>query len=95
MTMIRLTDDEIRSHLAALPGWRLVDDKLTREFRFPTFVEAFGFMTSVALLAEKRGHHPDWENVYDKVVIRLSSHEVGGLSEGDFELATAINAVLP
>jgi 4a-hydroxytetrahydrobiopterin dehydratase len=91
--MTKLTEDEVRSHLATLPDWRVVDGKLSREFRFANFVEAFGFMTSVALLSETRGHHPEWSNVYDKVVIRLSTHDVGGISSRDIELARAISGL--
>jgi len=74
--------------------WRLQGDVLHKEFAFPSFVAAFGFMSQVALLAEKMDHHPDWSNSYSKVVIHLTTHEVGGLSQLDFELARAIEALL-
>lgn len=76
-----------------VPAWELRADSLAREFVFDDFVEAFAFMTKVALLAEKRDHHPRWNNVYNQVSIELSTHDVGGLSELDFELAAAIDAV--
>jgi 4a-hydroxytetrahydrobiopterin dehydratase len=89
----RLDDAEIERLLAGLPNWALEDGKLHRELRFESFVAAFGFMTRVALLAEKRDHHPDWSNSYDQVVIDLSSHDAGGLSARDFELARAIDEI--
>jgi 4a-hydroxytetrahydrobiopterin dehydratase len=83
----------IAQRLTELPSWRLEDGKLRREFVFGNFVEAFGFMTRVALLAERADHHPEWSNVYKRVTIMLSTHEVGGLSERDFELAAEIDAL--
>ena len=64
-----------------------------RKFAFKDFVTAFSFMTSIALLAEQINHHPDWSNVYNKVTIKLSTHDVGGLSERDFELAKLIDNI--
>ena len=89
----KLTDAEAKSRSAKLPKWAMQDGKLRREFAFKDFVGAYGFMSSVALLAEKRNHHPDWSNSYGKVVIELTSHDVGGLSARDFDLATAIDAI--
>ncbi len=83
----RLEGTEIQARLAALPGWELREEKLAREYRFADFVAAFGFMTRLALEAEKADHHPDWSNVYDRVVVQLWTHSVGGLSEADFALA--------
>lgn len=87
--MDRLDDAEVKARLGELPGWTLVGGKLHREFRFASFVEAFGFMTRLALIAEKSDHHPEWSNVYDRVVIELSTHDAGGISERDFALASA------
>ena len=70
------------------------EGRLHREFEFAGFVEAFGFMSRVALLAEKMDHHPNWSNVYNRVVIDLSTHDVGGLSARDFELAGRIDQLL-
>lgn len=83
----RLSNEEIRSGLDALPGWSLVDEKLRREFKFADFIEAFGFMTRSAFAAEKMNHHPEWFNVYNKVVIDLTTHDAGGITELDFTLA--------
>jgi 4a-hydroxytetrahydrobiopterin dehydratase len=70
-------------------------DGLEREWRFHSFVEAFGFMTQVALLAERANHHPEWSNVYNRVTIRLTTHDLGGLSSRDAELAQAIDSLSP
>lgn len=82
--------------LASLGDWRHDPqaDAITRQFKFKDFSEAFAFMTRVALLAEKAGHHPDWSNVYNKVSISLSTHDAGGLSEKDIALANKIDALL-
>jgi 4a-hydroxytetrahydrobiopterin dehydratase len=71
--------------------WKRDGDKIRRDFRFDNFVSAFGFMTQVALLAEKADHHPEWSNVYNKVSIALSTHDAGGLSQRDFDLARQID----
>jgi 4a-hydroxytetrahydrobiopterin dehydratase len=75
-------------------GWVVVDGKLHRELEFHNFVEAFGFMAMVGLLAEKANHHPDWSNSYNKVVIDLMSHDKGEITDRDIDLATAINKAL-
>jgi 4a-hydroxytetrahydrobiopterin dehydratase len=84
-----LDPQQVRAKLAALPGWTLTDDGLaiTRKFRFADFREAFAFMTRVALAAERADHHPEWNNVYNRVDIRLTTHDAGGLTERDFALA--------
>jgi 4a-hydroxytetrahydrobiopterin dehydratase len=89
----KLNMEEVRSHLKQVPGWEIVDGKLHREFRFDDFVAAFGFMTSLALRAEAKNHHPEWFNVYSRVVIDLTTHDAGGLTVLDFELAAAANVL--
>ena len=89
----KLTEAEIVKNLESVPGWSLEDGKLFREFNFPSFVEAFGFMASVAIIAEKQNHHPEWFNVYNKVRIHLTTHDAGGISENDFALASSINGI--
>ncbi len=81
--------------LASLGDWTYDPrgDAIAREFRFRDFSEAFGFMARVALLAEKAGHHPNWSNVYNKVSISLSTHDAGGLSQKDIDLASKIDAL--
>ena len=95
-TIARLTDTEQGEALAALPGWTLGDDGLAfeRTFVFADFSAAFGFMTRVALLAEKADHHPEWSNVYNRVAITLTTHEAGGLTARDLALAKAITSLL-
>jgi 4a-hydroxytetrahydrobiopterin dehydratase len=78
---------------AALP-WSLVDEKLHKGFQFKNFVEAFGFMSRVALLAESMDHHPEWTNVYNRVVVDLSTHDAGGITELDFTLASRIEGLI-
>lgn len=89
-----LPEAEIRAALAELPGWELREGRLHRELRFRDFVEAFGFMSRVALLAERAGHHPDWSNVYNRVVIDLVTHDAGGITARDLSLAREIEALL-
>ena len=91
-----LTDDEITAGLEPLSGWSRAGDgdRIRAEFRFPNFVRAFGFMTSVALLAEKFDHHPEWFNVYGKVDVELTNHDAGGITELDLHLAAKINDLL-
>jgi 4a-hydroxytetrahydrobiopterin dehydratase len=89
----KLTPQEIDDALARLDGWRLVEGKLHRELRFGSFVHAFGFMASVALVAESMNHHPEWRNVYDRVSIDLTTHDAGGISHKDVTLAERIDAL--
>jgi len=89
----RLSDEEIAARLDQTPGWRIREGKLHREFRFRDFVSAFSFMSAVALVAERSDHHPEWSNVYNRVVIDLSTHDAGGLTGKDFELAAAAGSL--
>jgi 4a-hydroxytetrahydrobiopterin dehydratase len=89
-----LSPEAIKAAQAALPGWQVRQGRLVREFRFADFSQAFAFMTRVALLAERLDHHPDWSNAYNRVTIELSTHDAGGLTELDFELARQIGALL-
>lgn len=91
MEIHKLSDNEIAERLQTLPLWSLRDGKLYRELRFADFSEAFGFMTRVALIAEKLDHHPDWKNVWNRVEIALDTHDVGGISAKDFELAVFVD----
>jgi len=84
-----LSDDEIALRIRELPGWAVVEGKLRREFTFADFVEAFRFMCGLALVAERMDHHPEWSNVYNRVVVALTTHDAGGLTALDFELAAA------
>lgn len=90
--MEKITDNDIIYELKKLNNtWRLGNNRIQKIFIFKDFVQAFSFMTSVAIISEKLNHHPNWDNSYNKVNIRLTTHEIGGLSKKDFELATEIN----
>lgn len=89
-----LSMDEIETRLRDQPGWAVVDDSLHREVEFADFREAFGFMAMVALAAERLDHHPDWSNSWNKVVIDVSSHAAGGITERCFELVDEIDKAL-
>lgn len=89
----KLSDAEVNEQLGRTKGWTLVDGKLHRAFECKDFVSAFGNMTRVALVAEGMNHHPEWFNVWNKVVIDLNTHSVKGISNLDFELAEKINAI--
>ena len=87
-----LTDAEIDATLAGLPGWTRAGDGIERSYRFADFTRAFAWMTRAALLAEKADHHPEWSNVWNKVEVRLTTHDSGGITAKDVALATAIDA---
>lgn len=87
----RLSDPDLSAALRELPGWSLEGGKLHRVFQFPDFSRAFGFMTRAALAAEKRDHHPEWFNVYGKVVVDLMTHDSGGVTHKDIELARELD----
>ena len=94
--MIQPLNDAAReAALAELDGWELAPDRdaITRIFKFKNFVEAWGFMTQVAMEAEKADHHPEWFNVYNTVDILLSTHDAGGLTERDIALAKVIDRI--
>ncbi len=90
---IKLTDTEVAARLAALPDWTLVAGKLHKAFVFGDFVEAWGFMSAVALVAETMGHHPEWSNVWNRVTVDLTTHDAGGISALDFDLAARMNTL--
>ena len=94
MKVAKLDDQTIAEQLAGLKGWTLATEKLHCKLTFDNFVEAWGFMAKVALLAETMNHHPEWSNVYGQVEIDLTTHDAGGISVRDFELATRINGLL-
>lgn len=93
----KLAQDQVDKALSELNTqleelWAIKEGQLFKEFKFHDFIEAFGFMTQVALHAEKINHHPDWSNSYNRVVVLLSTHEVDGISDKDFKLANAIES---
>jgi 4a-hydroxytetrahydrobiopterin dehydratase len=87
----KLSDQEIEGQIKNLKGWNVVNGKLNRAFEFSSFVRTFGFMTKVALEAEKMNHHPEWFNVYSKLNIDLVTHDIGGISNYDIKLAGVIS----
>jgi 4a-hydroxytetrahydrobiopterin dehydratase len=89
----KLSETEVQENLARAKGWSLVNGKLHRELACKDFVAAFGNMTRVALVAEAMNHHPEWSNVWNKVVIDLNTHSVKGISNLDFALAGKINEI--
>ncbi len=90
-----LNPEDINTQLGKLSGWKLSDDakSIEQTFKFSDFRSAFGFMTQVALAAEKMNHHPDWSNVYNTVHVQLSTHDAGGVTERDIQLATIANQI--
>lgn len=85
------TEAQIQQALTELPEWHYQDHKLQRTFKFADFSQAWGFMSRVALMAEKMDHHPDWSNVYNTVHVALSTHDAGGVTELDVQLARYMN----
>lgn len=90
-----LPSRDLESRLESHPGWNLEQGKLHRVFEFKSFVEAFGFMSQIAILAEKMDHHPEWSNVYNRVEVFLTTHDAEGISELDFELAAHMDRLAP
>lgn len=91
--MQKLSDAEIASALQQLPGWALVGGKLHREYRFADFVHAFGFMAMSAIAIEKKNHHPEWFNVYGRVVVDLVTHDASGVTSRDIDLAKTLDSI--
>jgi 4a-hydroxytetrahydrobiopterin dehydratase len=87
----KITGEELDAALAQLPGWGIDEEKLYREFVFEDFNAAFAFMTRVALAAEEASHHPEWSNVYNRVRVHLTTHDAGGITKRDLELAARMN----
>ena len=88
-----LQDEELKELVVKIPGWEISNELIQREFKFFNFIEAFSFMTKVALICEKYNHHPNWENVYSKVIISLTTHDLGGITNLDQILASEINKI--
>ena len=88
-----LQDDELKELVARIPGWEIISNQIAREFNFGNFIEAFSFMTKIALICEKHNHHPNLENVYSKVTIKLTTHDLGGITNLDQIIASEINEI--
>jgi len=91
----KLSGNELDEIVRNMNGWELKDEKLQKSFKFTNFVEAFGFMTRIALEAERMNHHPEWSNVYNNVTIKLSTHDAGGITDYDIKLAEIIDDTNP
>jgi 4a-hydroxytetrahydrobiopterin dehydratase len=87
----QLTDAQIDEALSELDGWNRAGDAIERSFEFDDFVTAFGFMTSCAIVAQSMNHHPEWSNVYNRVEVTLSTHDAGGLTQLDIDLASRMS----
>lgn len=93
MATEKASEQAINTFLNRFADWSVNDNKLRREYVFTDFIQAFGFMAEAAILAEKSNHHPEWFNVYSKVIVDLSTHEAGGITDRDFNLAQKMEAV--
>ena len=92
--MEKLTEQEITEHLKKLDGWEYADGAIETSFEFKNFKEAFSVMTRIAFECESQGHHPDWNNVYNSLTIRLNTHDADGVTEKDFKLAHSIESII-
>lgn len=93
MPVPKLSESELSSALDALPGWTVAGGKLHREYLFPDFVHAFGFMATSSLVIEKMNHHPEWSNVWNRVTIDLTTHDSGGITAQDTALAASLELI--
>jgi len=91
--MIRLSSESIDHELKTLKGWTIVNNKIHKEFQFDDFNQAFGFMTRAAMHIEKMNHHPEWFNVYNKITVDLTTHDAGGITQNDINLAKILNSL--
>jgi 4a-hydroxytetrahydrobiopterin dehydratase len=91
--MMRLSSEKISEELKNLPGWSIKDEKLHKDFEFESFNQAFGFMTRAAMEIEKMNHHPEWFNVYNNLTVDLMTHDAGGITENDIQLARILNSL--
>jgi 4a-hydroxytetrahydrobiopterin dehydratase len=94
MGLSQLPSEEIEKHLKDLPGWAVVERKLHKEFIFHNFTQAFDFMTRAVSHIDKMNHHPEWFNVYNKVIVDLTTHDAGGITDNDINLAKTLNSLL-
>ena len=92
--MMRLSETEITEELKKIEGWAIKDNKLHKEFQFDSFNQAFGFMTRAAMEIEKMNHHPEWFNVYNRITQDLTTHDAGGITNNDINLARILNSLV-
>jgi 4a-hydroxytetrahydrobiopterin dehydratase len=93
MALAKLTEEQIQKELANLQGWSVVNGKLHKDFVFVDFIDAFGFMSKAAIHIEKMNHHPEWFNVYNKIKVELVTHDAGGITQNDINLARTLNSL--
>jgi 4a-hydroxytetrahydrobiopterin dehydratase len=93
MKLNKLTPEELKDALGSLPQWQIKAEKLHREYRFPDFIHAFGFMATAAIAIEKMNHHPEWFNVYNRVVVDLTTHDARGITQNDVGLAKLLDGI--
>ena len=91
--MQKLSDVEITAALGQIAGWQVANGKLHREYKFPDFIHAFGFMATAAIAIEKMNHHPEWFNVYNRVTVDLTTHDAQGITSKDVELAKLLDGI--
>ncbi len=91
---MRLSQEDIEEELKDLQGWSVVNEKLHKEFLFDNFNQAFGFMTRSAMEIEKMNHHPEWFNAYNRIIIELTTHDAGGITKNDVNLAKILNSLV-
>ena len=89
----KLSDEQIRKELFDIPGWNVMNGKLHKDFVFKDFIDAFGFMSRAAIHIEKMNHHPEWFNVYNKIKVDLVTHDAGGITQNDINLAKILNSL--
>lgn len=94
MGLIGLNDEQLKNEMGTLDGWMVQNGKLHKEIIFDDFIQAFSFMTKVALHAEKMNHHPEWFNVYNRVTVDLMTHDAGGITAKDIDLAKFIESII-
>lgn len=93
MGLAKLSDEQIKKELVSLSGWSIVNGKLHKDFVFQDFIEAFGFMSKASMHIEKMNHHPEWFNVYNKLKVDLVTHDAGGITQNDINLARILNSL--
>ena len=94
MVLTKISQEQIKNELKNMLGWTVVEGKLHKEFQFDDFNQAFGFMTRAAMHIEKMNHHPEWFNVYNKLIVGLTTHDAGGITENDIKLAKILNSLV-
>ncbi len=93
MALEKLSDEQIRKELTSILGWNVTNGKLHKDFVFKDFIDAFGFMTKAAIHIEKMNHHPEWLNVYNRIKVDLVTHDAGGITQNDINLAKILNSL--